>query len=99
MGERSMILTALEIDGQPVDCQHAVLISGGESEAAPDWVVSILGIRPSDLDRVIACRVIAGIGSQGGRYRGRVRVAAAGPSSFHVRLLGQGPLRELARAS
>ena len=98
MAELATILTALEIDGQPVACEHAVLISGGESQVARQWVISILGVRLSDLARLSACRAFSAIGGQGERFMGTVRARSAG-NCFHLCLEGEGPLRKLSQAS
>jgi hypothetical protein len=94
MCELSRLLSALKIDGRPVQGEHVVLISESESAAPRDWVVSILGVRSSDLDRVMACRAFSATDTEGERYAGRVRVAP-GSSSWHVRLEGCGVLRHL----
>ena len=94
MCELSRLLNALKIDGQPLACEHAVLISESGSEAPRDWVISILGVRPIDFDRVIASRTFSATGSQGEGYNGGVR-SAPGSSSWHVRLQGRGPLHRL----
>lgn len=94
MCELSRLLRALKIDGQPLACEHAVLISTSASEAPRDWVISILGVRPIDFDRVIACRSFSATGSQGKHYSGGVH-SAPGSNSWHVRLQGSGPLRKL----
>jgi hypothetical protein len=94
MCELSRLLSALKIDGHPVEGEHAVLISESDSQTPRDWVISILGVRSGDLDRVTACQNFSATDSEGGRYSGRVRVAS-GSSSWHVRLEGCGALRQL----
>jgi len=94
MCELSRLLSALKIDDQPLACEHAVLISESESEAAHDWAISILGVRLGDCERLNAARSFSATGSQGEYYSGEVR-AAPGCSAWHARLQGRGPLRTL----
>jgi len=94
MCELSRRLSALNIDGESVACEHAVLISECASEAPRDWVISILGVRASDIDWAIAARSFSATGSQGERYGGGVH-SAPGSSCWHVRLQGSGALRRL----
>ena len=98
MCELSTILTALEIDGRPVECDHAVLIRGDESKAAREWVISLLGIGPRDLIRLTSSRRFSATGPQGERYSGYAQIMGA-PTHYHARLVGQGVLRELREAS
>ncbi len=86
------ILGALQIDGRALACEHAVLISEGGIDESAGWVVSLLGVRPVDYERIGASCSFRATGVDGARYSGRV-AAAAGCSPWHVRLEGQGALR------
>ena len=95
MSERSTALTALTLDGSPVVCQHAVLITSDGPDATGTWSVVLLGLSRWDLQRLGARSRFEAAGSLGERFSGTAQVAGS-PSRFHVRLEGQGPLRQLA---
>ena len=98
MAEFSIILRGLRIDGQSIECQHAVLIGAHSPDIPGEWTISLLGVKPRDLRRLTACRSFSATGSQGSYYSGQASVAP-GASHSHVRLAGHGLLRELTRAS
>ena len=91
MREFSCLLSTLEIDDQPLACEHAVLIRESSCGAPHDWAISILGARPGDCARLSAARRITATASQGQRYSGEVR-ADPGGSPWHVHLRGWGSL-------
>ncbi len=94
MCELSRLLSALKLDGRPVTCKHAVLISESGARETFDWVISILDVRPADFERVIAATSFSATGTEGQRFSGRLHSRPAS-SLRHVRLQGGGPLREL----
>jgi hypothetical protein len=92
MAESVRLLASLSIDGRPVRCDHAVLLS---EPPADEWLVALLGVAERDLDQLAGQHVASLVDSQGRLLQGAVEVAA-GQLHSHVRLQGAGPLRELA---
>jgi hypothetical protein len=95
MAESVILLASVAVDGRPVRCEHAVLLS----EAAPSsWLIALLGVADRDLDQLAGRHVASLVDTQGRLLQGTVEVAA-GQLHSHVRLEGAGRLLELVPAA
>lgn len=90
MAESVRLLASLAIDGRAVRCDHAVLLS---EPPAGDWLIALLGVADSDLERLAGPHDASFVDSQGMVLQGAVEVAA-GQLRSHVRLQGAGRLLE-----
>ena len=92
MAESVRLLASLSIDGRPVRCDHAVLLS---EPPGGDWLIALLGVADGDLERLAGRHVASLVDSRGALLQGAVDVAA-GQLRSHVRLQGTGRLLEQA---